>query len=118
MPQDPRTLSQYVCWWYVVHDNLSQITHLCLLALYLFESLISLPLEIDVVWCQKWSAITWVYAFTRYSTVLSCIVSFIPTGGTAEVCQARTLVLSVLEIEAGELFYFAGVSCPLIARYY
>lgn len=70
-------------------------SHIALSALYLFEILISLAQEIDAIWCQRWSAITWVYAFTRYSTVVSSILPLISPGSK----DVRFTLLNTLRYE-------------------
>ena len=49
--------------------------------LYLFECFITFSQEIEVIWRQQWSSMTWIYAFTRYSSVLLIIFELIPVYG-------------------------------------
>ncbi|KAI0769503.1 hypothetical protein BC629DRAFT_1533368 [Irpex lacteus] len=48
--------------------------------LFFYECIITLSQEVDVVWRRKWTAITWLYALTRYCEVLDQIVTFLPVG--------------------------------------
>ena len=34
--------------------------------LYLFDSCLTLPQEIGLMWCRKWTSVTWLYAYNRY----------------------------------------------------
>lgn len=34
--------------------------------------------EVTVIWQRRWTAMTWLYAFTRYSTAINCIIFFVP----------------------------------------
>ena len=51
--------------------------------LYLFDSCITFSQELLVIWKQKWSLMTWIYAFTRYGTVLLVIYDFLPSVNLA-----------------------------------
>ncbi|KAI0086727.1 hypothetical protein BDY19DRAFT_995482 [Irpex rosettiformis] len=62
--------------------------------LYLFESCITFSQEIDVIWRRKWSMMTCLYAFTRYSGVLFCINNFIPVWSW----EAGQYILDILDI--------------------
>ncbi len=48
--------------------------------LFFYECIVTLSQEVDVVWRRKWTAITWLYALTRYCEVLDQIVTFLPVG--------------------------------------
>lgn len=50
----------------------------CILVLFLFDCLITLSQEIDVLWGRKWTATTWLYMLTRYNTVIRQIILDIP----------------------------------------
>ncbi|KAI0769483.1 hypothetical protein BC629DRAFT_784596 [Irpex lacteus] len=47
-------------------------------ALYFFDSIATFPQEVKVIWRRKWTVTTWLYAFTRYTTLIFGIQSFIP----------------------------------------
>ncbi|KAI0769528.1 hypothetical protein BC629DRAFT_1442214 [Irpex lacteus] len=48
------------------------------MTLFLFDCVITLSQEVDVIWRPKWTAITWLYAFTRYGAVINRIILLIP----------------------------------------
>lgn len=50
------------------------------LVLFLYESTITLGREVDVVWGRRWTAITWLYAFMRYSTIALNTMVFNPAA--------------------------------------
>ena len=50
-------------------------------ALYLFESCLVFSREIEVVWRRRWSAITWIYVLSHYSSLLLTIFSIVPIWG-------------------------------------
>ena len=51
--------------------------------LYGYECIITLTQEVQVIWSRKWSIMTMVYAFTRYTTVLLIISEFLPISNLA-----------------------------------
>ncbi len=52
--------------------------------LYLFESCITLSQEVDVIWnSRKWSAMTWLYACTRYAPFLLSVFELVPPWNQA-----------------------------------
>ncbi|KAI0084418.1 hypothetical protein BDY19DRAFT_997771 [Irpex rosettiformis] len=57
--------------------------------LYLFESCITLSQEVRVIWKRKWTFMTWLYAFTRYSAVLLSIMTFIPVWSQTQLTFCR-----------------------------
>ncbi|KAI0769533.1 hypothetical protein BC629DRAFT_1442216 [Irpex lacteus] len=48
--------------------------------LFFFESCITFSQEIHVIWNRKWTMMTWIFALARYSTVLSCVLTFVPVS--------------------------------------
>ncbi|KAI0086789.1 hypothetical protein BDY19DRAFT_329150 [Irpex rosettiformis] len=45
--------------------------------LYLFDSCVTFPREVDAIWGRRWTIMTWLYASTRYSAVLKGIMIFV-----------------------------------------
>ncbi|KAI0769502.1 hypothetical protein BC629DRAFT_785704 [Irpex lacteus] len=56
--------------------------------LFLYEYITTLSEEVDVIWCRKWTATTWLYALTCYSTVLDQIVFLIPDWNFVRYARA------------------------------
>lgn len=52
-------------------------------ALFLYECVITLTQEVNVIWHRKWTATTWLYAFTRYVTVLDQTILLLPVRNFA-----------------------------------
>ncbi|KAI0804508.1 hypothetical protein BC629DRAFT_1590775 [Irpex lacteus] len=74
---------------------------LSLNVLYFFESIITFSQEVEVVWCRKWTATTWLYAFTRYTSLLFSIWIFIPTTQKKYVfdgCQSDQYIIDAFEL--------------------
>ena len=51
------------------------------IALYFYDSSLMFSQDVEVIWGRKWSTITWIYVFTRYSAVLLVIFDLIPDQG-------------------------------------
>ncbi|KAI0769508.1 hypothetical protein BC629DRAFT_1442198 [Irpex lacteus] len=66
-------------------------------SLYLYESLIALSQEVDVIWRRKRSLMTWLYIFTRYSAVVDNILLLAPTPGGLESCRAIIYMDDILQ---------------------
>ncbi|KAI0769492.1 hypothetical protein BC629DRAFT_1292144, partial [Irpex lacteus] len=77
--------------------------------LLLYESITTLSQEVDVIWCRKWTAITWLYALTRYSVVLQQIETFTPVWNfTVRIHSNRSLNLKILNT----VFLMGVEVCP------
>lgn len=48
-------------------------------ALFLFDCMITISQEVDVIWRRKWTATTWLYVLTRYGTVIDQVNILIPS---------------------------------------
>ncbi|KAI0799614.1 hypothetical protein BC629DRAFT_1285243, partial [Irpex lacteus] len=92
--------------------------------LFLYESIITLSQEIEVIWRRKWTVMTWLYAFTRYTLVVDTVFLFIPTGNIEvlslatriAVIMSDALVLAVTWLKTARLYKEArrlGVEAPL-----
>ncbi|KAI0769498.1 hypothetical protein BC629DRAFT_1680760 [Irpex lacteus] len=46
--------------------------------LFFYDYVITLSQEVDVIWRRKWTATTWLYLLTRYSTIVDQIIVLIP----------------------------------------
>lgn len=55
--------------------------------------MITLSEEVNVIWCRNWNTMTWLYAFTRYSTVVLSVLVFVPTGTAIKVRQFQVASL-------------------------
>lgn len=67
--------------------------------LYLSETIFTLSQEINVIWSRKWTAISWLYAFTRYLAVADCIVHLLPDNGL-EVCEISMSLDLLIPVDA------------------
>lgn len=65
------------CIFFPSNSHLSAIP----VALYLFECLLTFSQEVEVIWRRQWSAMTWIYAFTRYGQVSLVLFDVIPVWG-------------------------------------
>ncbi|KAI0769534.1 hypothetical protein BC629DRAFT_1533929 [Irpex lacteus] len=63
------------------------LSHMSALVLFLYDSIVTLCEEIDIIWRRKWTAMTWLFAFTRYVAIVDIILTFTSPGG-AQVCAA------------------------------
>ncbi|KAI0084474.1 hypothetical protein BDY19DRAFT_909816 [Irpex rosettiformis] len=61
-----------------------------------YKCCITLSSEISVVWTRQWIQITWLYACTRYTTLLMRIIVFLPDS-TYVSCKIILLVLDGLQ---------------------
>ncbi len=68
------------------------MSHMRTPVLFVFDSIISISTEVEVIWSRKWTAMTWLYAFTRYTTVIIVCNSFNPAD-SSEVCHSYKLLL-------------------------
>ena len=50
------------------------------LALYCYEWFITLGQELTHIWAQKWTVSTWIFAASRYATLLDVIVLLLPAS--------------------------------------
>jgi hypothetical protein len=51
------------------------------IALYVYECLITIGQEVHNIWARKWTLITWIYVFNRYSGLFALLFDFLePTG--------------------------------------
>ncbi|KAI0738123.1 hypothetical protein BC629DRAFT_1300472, partial [Irpex lacteus] len=69
-------------------------------AFFLFDCIITLSQEVDVIWRRKWTAITWLYLLTRYSTVLDQIDLLIPGWDlvVSRVCKVGLYIDIALQL--------------------
>ena len=86
--QADRKLRRTPFRWYVralyplsIYDERSDIAVFTYLVLYLFECLVTLGQEVEVIWKSKWSMMASLYASTRYYAVLDTIPDLIPVWG-------------------------------------
>ncbi|KAI0086736.1 hypothetical protein BDY19DRAFT_995489 [Irpex rosettiformis] len=68
-----------------------------------YGTCIAFSQEVEVIWRRKWSAMTWLYAFARYSEVLLCIIVFIPARSW-EASQYMVTTLAVVQYFCLALF--------------
>ncbi|KAI0769555.1 hypothetical protein BC629DRAFT_792037 [Irpex lacteus] len=65
--------------------------------LFLYDSAITLSIEAKVIWRRKWTAMTWLYAFMRYSSIALIPLTFVPSDiGNFDSCKAATYISDVL----------------------
>lgn len=65
--------------------------------LFLYDSIITLFQEVNVIWCRRWTATTWLYAFTRYSMVLDVILHIAPTKSLLVSRILHNLLCSIID---------------------
>ncbi|KAI0769495.1 hypothetical protein BC629DRAFT_1292030, partial [Irpex lacteus] len=58
-----------------------------LLVLFLFDSIITISQEVDVIWRRKWTATTWLYVLTRHGTVIDQVIVLIPSWNLVLRCS-------------------------------
>ncbi|KAI0769541.1 hypothetical protein BC629DRAFT_1292115, partial [Irpex lacteus] len=66
-----------------------------------YECVITLCEEMNLIWSRQWTTMTWIYALTRYSTLLLSIIIFFPF----ETIEVRHL--SELPCKAGIYIQYA-----------
>ncbi|KAI0086734.1 hypothetical protein BDY19DRAFT_907926 [Irpex rosettiformis] len=66
-------------------------------------SCITFSQEVNLIWGRKWSATTWLYAFTRYNEVLLSIAIFLPIS-SLEAGQYTIYILEVTQFFCLGLF--------------
>lgn len=59
----------------------------------MFECFITFSQEVEVIWRRQWSAMTWIYVFTRYSSVLLTVLDLIPIYGFVVRIDKRSAIL-------------------------
>ncbi len=62
----------------MICNILTAFTAAFLAVLFLFDYVITLSQEVDVIWRRKWNTTTWLYALTRYSLIVDVIVLLVP----------------------------------------
>ncbi|KAI0769560.1 hypothetical protein BC629DRAFT_1442239 [Irpex lacteus] len=63
---------------------------------FFYECVITLCEEVNVIWRRKWTTMTWIYAITRYSTLLLNILTFGLGGNTISVLYLQAVVAAQL----------------------
>ncbi|KAF8999628.1 hypothetical protein BDQ17DRAFT_744993 [Cyathus striatus] len=90
-------------------DHTQNVTylHAASLALWIFENLITMNMEITYIWMTRWNVIKVVYIFVRYSTyidlALNIIVECVPTLSAA---SCKSLCYAII------LFLVIGLTAP------
>lgn len=64
------------------------LSHMSALVLFLYDSIVTLCEEIDIIWRRKWTAMTWLFAFTRYVAIVDIILTF-TSPGSAQVRSSQ-----------------------------
>lgn len=64
-------------------------------ALFIFDFVITLSQEIDVIWKRKWNATTWLYALTHYGTLIDQLNLLAPVWNVVVSGTQQTLSLNI-----------------------
>lgn len=79
--------------------------------LFLFECIITVSQEVGVIWQRKWTAITWLYAVMRYSTIMDQMDLLTPVWNLMVSCTQLTRHVLYLTFE---LSYHRGTPFRLM----
>ena len=70
--------------------HISAIHDLCyLLALYVYEYVVTLDQEISHVWTRKWTISTWIFVVNRYTALITALEVVFPesTYAVGDICR-------------------------------
>ncbi|KAI0802058.1 hypothetical protein BC629DRAFT_163225 [Irpex lacteus] len=88
---------------------------------FLQETVFALRQEVDAIWNRKWTVMTWIYAFTRYSTAVDSILHLVPYGSSVQGCKANQYAddaLSLIPFLCFALFSALRVHALLDGEYF